>query len=50
MSETTIAIIVIKLVPEANNIRKQRIEKEIAKSLQCDWLLQVEKATILDGK
>jgi hypothetical protein len=40
------AVIVIELIPEAKRKSRQRIEKEIAKSLQCDWLLKVENVAV----
>jgi hypothetical protein len=42
----TKANITIVLVPEALSKNKRRIEREIARSLQCDWLLKIEKVTI----
>lgn len=42
----TKANITIVLVPEVLNKSKKSVEREIAKSLQCDWLLKVEKVTI----
>jgi hypothetical protein len=44
------AIIRVNLVPEASEEPHSRIEKEIAESLQCDWLLKTEKVTVLDAK
>jgi len=44
-----IAIIVVNLVPEAKETAHSQIEKEIAKSLQCDWMLKLEKVTVLDA-
>lgn len=44
-----IAIIVVDLVPEAKGAARSRIEKEIAKNLQCDWMLRIEKVTVLDA-
>jgi len=44
-----IAIIVVDLVPEAKDAAHSQIEKEIAKSLQCDWMLKLEKVTVLDA-
>jgi hypothetical protein len=43
------AIIVVNLVPEAKETAHSQIEKEIAESLQCDWLLRIEKVTVLDA-
>jgi hypothetical protein len=43
------AVIVVKLVPEATSKSKQHIENEIAKTLQCDWLLKVKKVTISEA-
>ncbi len=45
-----IAIIVIDLVPETSEASLNQIEKEIADTLQCDWLLRIEKVTVLDAK
>jgi len=44
-----IAIIVVDLVPETSETSHNQIEKEIAESLQCDWLLRIEKVTVLDA-
>src|SRR3989304_1955106 len=44
-----IAIIRVNLVPEASEATHNQIEKEIADSLQCDWLLRTEKVTVLDA-
>ena len=44
-----IAIITIYLVPETSDVSRGQIEKEIGKSLRCDWLLSVEKVTVLDA-
>ncbi|HEX9862216.1 MAG TPA: hypothetical protein VGB11_02920 [Candidatus Bathyarchaeia archaeon] len=44
-----IAIIVVDLVPEAKEAAHSQIEKEIAKNLQCDWMLRIEKVTVLDA-
>ena len=44
-----IAIIVVDLVPEAKEAAHSQVEKEIAKSLQCDWMLRIEKVTVLDA-
>jgi hypothetical protein len=43
-----IAIIRVNLVPEASEASHSQIEREIAGSLQCDWLLRIEKVTVLD--
>jgi hypothetical protein len=45
-----IAIIVVDLVPETSEASHSQIEKEIAESLQCDWLLGIEKVTVLDAR
>jgi hypothetical protein len=45
-----IAVIRVDLVPEASEEPHSQIEKEIAESLQCDWLLTTEKVTVLDAK
>jgi hypothetical protein len=45
-----IAIITIYLVPRASKESHGQIEKEIGKSLKCDWLLKVEKVTVLDAR
>jgi hypothetical protein len=43
-----IAVIVVDLVPEASMATHSQIEKEMNDSLQCDWLLRIEKVTVLD--
>lgn len=40
------AIITVKLVTEASKVSNSQIEEDIRKSLQCDWLLEVEKVTV----
>jgi hypothetical protein len=45
-----IAIVVVDLVPEASMATHSRIEKEVNDSLQCDWLLRIEKVTVLDAR
>jgi hypothetical protein len=45
-----IAIVVIDLVPEASQATQSQIEKEITNSLQADWLLKIEKVTVLDAR
>jgi len=45
-----IAIIVVDLVPETSDASHSQIEKEIAETLNCDWLLRIEKVTVLDAK
>jgi RNase P subunit RPR2 len=45
-----IAIIAVDLVPEASEASHNQIEKEITKSLQADWLLRIEKVTVLDAR
>jgi hypothetical protein len=40
------AIITVVLIPEVLRKSKRYVELEIARSLQCDWLLKVEKVTI----
>jgi len=45
-----IAVIRVDLVPEASAASHSQIEKEIADSLQCDWLLRIEQVTVLDAK
>ncbi|MGD6810264.1 MAG: hypothetical protein ACQCN3_11250 [Candidatus Bathyarchaeia archaeon] len=45
-----IAIVVVDLVPEeALEASGSKIEKEITKSLDCDWMQRIEKVTILDA-
>jgi hypothetical protein len=45
-----IAIIVVNLVPETSEVSHNQIEKEITDSLNCDWLLKIEKVTVLDAR
>lgn len=45
-----IAIIVVDLAPEASDTTHSQIEKEIADSLQCDWIKRIEKVTVLDAR
>jgi hypothetical protein len=45
-----IAIVVVDLVPEASGIPHNQIEREMNSSLQCDWLLRIEKVTVLDAR
>jgi len=40
------AVIVISLVSESKDVDNERIEKEIKETLKCDWLAEIEKATI----
>lgn len=40
------AIIEICLVPETLKITDKQLEKEIRKSLNCDWLAEIEKVTV----
>lgn len=42
----TKANITIVLVPEALGKSRRHVEREIAKSLHCDWLLKVEKVAV----
>jgi len=44
------AAITIQLVPESKDIENLDIRKEIIKSLQCDWLLQVISVEITESK
>jgi len=45
-----IAVIRVNLVPEASEASHNQIEKEIAESLQCDWLLTTEKVTVANRR
>lgn len=45
-----IAIITVDLVPETSDVANGQIEKEIGETLNCDWLLRIEKVTVLDVK
>ena len=45
-----IAIIVVNLVPESSEASHSQLEKEITESLQADWLLRIEKVTVLDAR
>ena len=45
-----IAVIVVDLVPEASEEPHNQLEKEMNDSLQCDWLLRIEKVTVLDAR
>ncbi len=45
-----IAIITITLVPEAKETANSQIEKEIGKSLECDWLQKTQKVTVLEKR
>ena len=40
------AIITAKLVTEASEVSNSQIEEDIGKSIQCNWLAQVEKVTV----
>lgn len=40
------AIILIKLVPEASQVSKSQIEKEIKKEAQIPWCREIEKVSI----
>jgi translation elongation factor EF-1beta len=40
------ATLTIQLVPESQTINNERIKKEVAKSLTCDWLLKIQNITI----
>lgn len=45
-----IAIIVIDLIPEAQQASDAQLEKEIEDTLKCDWFLRTEKVTVLDDR
>lgn len=40
------ANITVILAPEVMRKSKRYVEREIAKSLQCDWLLKVERVAV----
>lgn len=40
------AIVTINLVEEASDVSNSKIEEDIRKSLQCDWLAEVEKVKV----
>jgi hypothetical protein len=44
------ATIIIELVPEAKETPNKQIEKEITKSLECDWLQKTQKVTVLEKR
>lgn len=44
------AIITISLVEEASEVSNNKIEEEIRKSLQCDWLAKIEKVEIEESE
>lgn len=41
-----IALIVVNLVPEANNVEKKQIEREILTESQIPWCARIEKVEI----
>ena len=42
-----IAIIAVRLVPEASDVSKSQIEKEIHEDSQIPWCAQIEKVEIM---
>lgn len=46
MAKVRRAFIRIELVPESLEVPITVLEKDIEKSLQCAWLVEVEKVTI----
>jgi hypothetical protein len=40
------AVITIQLVPEAEGLENVNLKKQIIKSLQCDWMLEVSNVEI----
>ncbi|MBA7496329.1 hypothetical protein ES702_06928 [subsurface metagenome] len=40
------AIIEISLVPESEDVDNEQIKEDIKKSLQCDWLAEIEKVMV----
>ncbi len=42
------ATITIQLVPESQTVNSERVKREIAKSLACDWLLKIQNVTIAE--
>lgn len=39
------AVVIVELVPEANNEKNRRLAKDIQKSLKCDWLARIRKVS-----
>jgi hypothetical protein len=42
------AIIIVELVPEANNEGNRRLAKDIKRTLKCDWLARIRKTRITE--
>jgi hypothetical protein len=40
------AVITIQLVPEAEGLENANLKKQIMKSLQCDWMLEISNVEI----
>lgn len=40
------ATITIQLVPESQTQSNEKVKREIAKSLECDWLLKIQNIKI----
>lgn len=39
-------VIIVELIPEANEVNNVDIEREIKQSVSCAWLLRVEEARV----
>jgi translation elongation factor EF-1beta len=44
------AAITIQLVPESIDVADMELKKEIAKSLRCDWLLEVLSVVVTESE
>ncbi len=40
------ATLKIQLVPESQTVNNEQLEKEITKSIECDWLFKIQNIEI----